>query len=75
MSICCRYPSEKPCLALNPLFYFLSPVNGFVIDVWTQLRAPCVCNAHRRIFLFNDWPRELLCCKNEHLMHQERHLC
>lgn len=75
MSICCSYLSETSRLALNPLFYFLSPVNRFVIDVWTQIRASCSCNTHRRISLFTDWTRELPCCKNKHLMchKQEQH--
>lgn len=70
MSVHCNYLPETSCLALNPLLHFLSPVNGLVIGVWSQISAGS--NTHRRISLFSDWLRELLRCQGKDLMHQKQ---
>lgn len=70
MSIYFNYLPEAFCLALNPLLYFLSPVNRVVTGVWSQISAGN--NTHRWISLFSDWLRELLRSHSEDLMHQNK---
>lgn len=69
-NICFNYLPEASCLALNPLLYFLTPVNGVVTGVRSQISAGS--NTHTWIFLFCDWLRELLCCQSKDLTKQKR---
>lgn len=62
--------SEAFCLALNPLLYYLSPVNRVVTRVQSQIRAGI--NTHRWISLFIDWLGELLRCQSKDLRNQKQ---
>lgn len=70
MAIYFNYLPEAFCLALNPLLYFLSPVNRVVTGVWSQISAGG--NTHRWISLFSDWLRELLRSHGEDLIHKNK---
>lgn len=70
MSIYFYYLPEAFCLALNPPLHFLSPVNGVVTGVWSQISAGS--NTHRWISLFSDWLRELLRSHSKDLIHQNK---
>lgn len=67
-SVFCSYLPEMPRVALNPLLNLLSPVR-LIIRIWSHIRARS--NSCRRISLFSDWLRELLCCHSKDLMCQQ----
>lgn len=66
----CNNLPEAPRVALNPLLYFLSPVNRVVARVWSQISYSI--SPHRRVTLLSEWLRELLRPQSKDLMRQNK---